>query len=268
MKYSAPMLKLLVAIGLALAGTHALAASTWSLATGTDAETDATLTSMTAYSGDLSPLSNFRTSGVTWTNYTGSGVGVNGDGATNPNHAMDNVGELEALFLNFNKSVVLSTVTIGWHNTNSSYGTDSDLSVLRYIGDGSATLAEAQASLLASNKTNLTSNGWELVGSYADLVDGQGKATGATDTQGSSWWLISAYNSGYAATANTHSSTSGLSDGNDYMKVLSVAGNVTKTVTPPPLGKAPEPGSLALVGLAMAGMLAVRRRKQQQQAGE
>lgn len=253
--------KTLLVAALALTATQSFAASTWALATGaaTGSTADGNLTSMTAYSADLSPLANFRS--VNWQNY-GGGVGVQGDGSSDPNHAVDNVGELEGLFLNFSKSVVLNTVTIGWHNTANGYGKDSDISVLRYVGT-KTTVAEVQATITGSNKSTMTSNGWELVGNYSDLVDNQGKATGAADTQGSSWWFVSAYNSGYVASANTRGTTSNLSDGDEYIKILSVAGNVTKTPPGGGGGKVPEPGSLALLGLAMASMVAVRRRQQQ-----
>lgn len=180
----------------------------------------------------------------------GGGLGMTSDGSGEPNHALDNAGNTEALLLSFSTSVVLSSVTIGYHSG------DSDISVLRYVGDGTPTAAEAKSALTSANAGNLTTKGWELVGSYANLSDNSPRATNATSSQSSSWWLISAYNSGYGT--SSVSSTSNLGNGNDYVKVLAVAGSKT--------GKTPEPNSIALLGVALLGAVAARRRKSAGQA--
>lgn len=61
----------------------------------------------------------------------------------------------------------------------------------------------------------------------------------------SSFWLITAYNSAFGGTS--------LSTGNDAIKVLGVSTGVATGVS--------APGTLALAGLALVGMGALRRRR-------
>ena len=187
----------------------------------------------------------------------GLGVAAAGESQTSsPNHAMDNSGSTDLILLDFGTAKVdLDSVTIGWksNSTGGSNGADADISVFRYTGQLTTTPGVAT---LAATGVGLLAGGWTLVGNYADLGTGTAKSVNSTNST-SSWWLISAYNASYGSTSESTSSTSGLTGGNDYFKVLSVAGNVP---TPPPV--IPEPGSLALMGIAMAGFVATRRRKQ------
>lgn len=233
-------------VGMAAAfALQAHAGSSWDLKADTPIATaDGNLTSIVGYAVNGG---NFFQSGIT---EYGGGLGMSSDGGGEPNHALDNNGNTEALLLTFSTNVVLESVTIGYKNT------DSDISVLRYVGDGTPTLAEAQAALTSSTKSTLTTKGWELVGSYANLQENVAKTTGATSSQSSSWWLISAYNSSYGTTSV--SSTSNLGNGNDYVKVLAVAGSKSN--------KTPEPNSIALLGLALLGAVAARRRQSAGQA--
>ena len=176
---------------------------------------------------------------------------------SSPNHATDNWNATDFLALNFTNAVTAAAVNAnitqlatGWHNTSASYtcgsgtiacGTDSDISLLRWTGAGGPTITGGTiASLLTA--------GWSLVNNYADMVDDTLRATGTTGAQTSSWWLISAYNSAWGTGTNT----TGLSNGDDFVKVLS---SVTATVT-----GTPEPGSLALAGLALLGVYGARRK--------
>ena len=190
----------------------------------------------------------------------GSGFGVRNQvetlGVSSPQHSMDNYTNTDMLALSFTNastsaavSVVLTQLMVGWHNTSTTTGlicnglqsncVDSDISLLRWTGSGGPTLTNGtMASLLTA--------GWSLVNNYADMADDTNRATGASS--GSSWWLISAYNSAWGTGTNT----SNLSNGDDFMKVLS---SVTGTT-----GNVSVPGTLALSALALAGLGFIRRR--------
>ncbi len=186
--------------------------------------------------------------------WTGNGFGVQnaveGLNAGSPNHSLDNGGNTDVMLLSFTSAVALSSVSIGWSQT------DSDISVLRYTG---ATVP----TILGATTPSLLTSGWQLVGNYANVTGvtsaSTGNPTGVTSVNStnlaSSWWLISAYNAGYGASAgDPRSATTGLDAGNDYIKVLAVAG------TPATTTRVPEPASVPLVALAFAAMAWVSRR--------
>ena len=201
--------------------------------------------------------------------YTG-----NYESGTNANHAFDNLtsgcgttsvsgnaglstanggcgGNVEAMLVNFGTAKVnLNQVKIGFSNV------DADMSVYRWDG---AAGGPAMGSTVATLGTGALS-GWTLVSSNdSDLVN----PFNVGGTKYSSYFLITTY-FGAAAT--------NLDSGNDAFKILNITAGVCtgtltggtgtangngSTCTP---SQTPEPGSLALVGLALIGGVAARRR--------
>jgi len=188
--------------------------------------------------------------------YGSSGFGVQNTGeglsASSPQHAMDNDGRQDLLLMKFDSSIALQQFKLGW------YSTDSDITVLAYTGNG-----DAVASLTSSTEDNLLSSGWSLVGNFADNGYNTINFNGGSGAISSSYWIVSAF-------SKFGNSTPGWSDANDYVKLQMVAGNFTCTNSNSPDcspgggggGQVSEPGSVALAGLALAGVFGVRRRRQ------
>lgn len=222
---------------LALAGT-ASASTTWSVPTGSVTQDGITMTA-TGWSntGSGGSIDTQALQAQTLSLY-GGGVGITnldsgsdaGEGAS-PEHAVDNNGRYEMVLLSFSQAVKLTAVKAGWAS-----GTDSDITVMAYNGPGTG------SGSLNGNTWAGIAGAWTSIGNYAN-VGTNTTAVNAGNTS-SSYWLIGAYNNLLI--------NSGWSTGNDYVKLASV--------TTTSGGQVPLPGTLALLGLGLLGMVSMRQR--------
>lgn len=209
---------------------------------------------------------NFTQSGNWFSNnltlYSGGGQGMTtgANDSGSPNHAIDNNGHTESVLLSFSTSTVLTSIGLGYTNGSNTV----DVSVFRWVGTNSTNAL--QAPTLAGTAAG-TMAGWELVGNYGDLMADTSNPYNVVNTTGktSSWWLISAYNSGFAQTAG-ETRGAPLTNGDDYFKLYAAAGTAcaTNLVNGSCGGtniRLPEPATLALTSVALLGVAGVRRRK-------
>jgi len=173
-------------------------------------------------------------------NYSSSGTKYNTSGdfleGASPEHATDNDQRYDSVLFAFNNAIDLNSVTIGWSQT------DSDISLLAYTGTGSCVGTATCTSNLSGKKyADLVNFGWSFIGHYTDLATNVAKAVNAGNVT-SSYWLIGALNPLVSTTTFT--------TGNDYVKILALAGQATSV----PPDQIPEPGTLLLMGAGLFGL--------------
>ncbi|MDO8263484.1 MAG: exosortase-dependent surface protein XDP1 [Gallionella sp.] len=265
--------QLLTATVLVTLGSSVLAASTWTYSggpgTGTCASTASsglavgntlgcgTLAGVTLDAKAFS-TSNGATSssGITFAaaalyNWSGGLGAVNSSesASTTGPHATDNRYGTDAILLHFTDAVSLTNVGIGWSGTSHtvsglSGNQDSDFSILAYTGSATGSSTILGKTLDGTASSTLLTTGWQSVGNYGNKADNTNVAV--SSTLYSSYWLISAYNGAFGGT--------GFDAGNDYFKLASVTAQAQTNV--------PEPGSIALLGLGLVGLLVARHRTQ------
>ena len=210
--------------------------------------------------GTASPSSGQTIQSATSTWYSGGGWGIrNADACSSncvsdydlnegidPEHSVDNNGRFDMMLLSFTAAVDLDQVKMGWTSN------DSDITVMAYTG-----LApfSAATSLVGLTYTQLLSNGWTAIGNYYNV------GTTATNVnplnKTSSYWLVGAYNPlAYFGSTGSGTTTYKTYDGSyDYVKLE----KAFTSPSAPPDTKVPEPGTLALFGAALLGMIGLRR---------
>lgn len=225
---------------------------------------------------------------LNYNDYNNGGTGSEGT----PYHAFDNNSGYDMVIFKFDKPVTLSQISMGYVDT------DSDFSLFAFnpVTPGSMPVTGAPAGIdaalnadIALSLGNMLDSGWELIGSF----DYDAKATGGTTNHvdgvlnleavtatapepgtgpaknilnySSSYWAISAV---YDTIADTGAKYGNVAEdtfstsktGNDRFKIASIAGCYSIPNNPPGV---PEPASLALMLVGMAGMSKTLRRRAQ-----
>uniref|UniRef100_Q47EP1 Ice-binding protein C-terminal domain-containing protein n=1 Tax=Dechloromonas aromatica (strain RCB) TaxID=159087 RepID=Q47EP1_DECAR len=191
--------------------------------------------------------------GITNADACSSGSYCDLNEGVNPEHAIDNEQRYDMALLNFGASVVkLTSVGLSWISG------DSDLTVLAFTGTGTFNV---DTMLKGLTYDKLTANGWTVVANTNGTSSTYTQSFNTAGNIASSYWLIGAFNPLVASATGTNTG------GFDYVKLSTVSGTVCAagstagTAGCGSTNKAPEPGSLALMGVGLIGLLRLRKRR-------